>query len=110
MRGIEMETGLFAIDGGAARVMPLAEKSSKGGTRPGHVWIPNAVHDYNCEGLNPFADRDKRHYARGCDRVISRGQRYLRKAWLTFDGCEISSRHCTQCAPSVEVMPSRIRG
>lgn len=99
-------TALFATESNPPALIP---RTSKGGARPGNVWILNALHDYMCEGLNPFADRNRRRYARECMRVIRKGQRYLRKGWITFEMCEVSSRHCTLCAPSVEAAPSKVR-
>lgn len=103
-----MEERLFAIDGGVGPT-PMLPRTSKGGARPGNVWVENALFDYMCEGLNPFSDRQVRRYARGCLRVIRKGQRFLRKGWITFEMCEVSSRHCTWCAPSVESAPVKVR-
>lgn len=100
-----MEGRLFTVES-TTRFVP---KGTRKGTRPSYVWIDNAIQDYHCEGLNPFSARTNRRYARGCNRVVRRGDKYLRKAWITFDGMDVNSRHCEYCAPQVRETSSQIR-
>jgi hypothetical protein len=82
--------------------MPVSVTSRKGGTPPAHVWVAQAVSGFQCEGLNPLAPLDKRVFAEQHFGHINRGERFLRKCWISGNGTEFRTRHCAACGDELE--------